>query len=96
MAKKWNDWFPDIPLEIVPSSYRSFIGPFLNQLDEIDSRYHDGQLSTVLIPEFIPAKWWHGFLHNQTAWSLRLALLYRRRRMGFQRIIIDVPIHLKH
>ena len=96
MAKKWSDWFPDIPLEIVPSTYRSFIGPFLNQLDEIDSRYHDGQLSTVLIPEFIPAKWWHGFLHNQTAWSLRLALLYRRRRMGFQRIIIDVPIHLKH
>lgn len=96
LAKKWNDWFPDIPLEIVPSTYRSIIGPFLDQLDEIDSRYHDGQLSTVLIPEFIPAKWWHGFLHNQTAWSLKLALLYRRRRMGFQRIIIDVPIHLKH
>jgi amino acid transporter len=96
LAKKWNDWFPDIPMEIVPSTYRSIIGPFLDQLDEIDSRYHDGQLSTVLIPEFIPAKWWHGFLHNQTAWSLKLALLYRRRRMGFQRIIIDVPIHLKH
>ena len=96
LAKKWNDWFPDIPLEIVSSSYRSFIGPFLNQLDEIDSRFHDGQLSTVLIPEFIPAKWWHSFLHNQTAWSLKFALLYRRRRMGFQRIIIDVPIHLKN
>jgi amino acid transporter len=96
LANKWHEWFPDIPLEVVPSPYRSFIGPFLDQLDEIDARYHDGQLSTVLIPEFIPAKWWQGFLHNQTAWSLRLALLYRRRRMGFQRMIIDVPIHLKH
>lgn len=96
LKKKWREWFPDIPLEIVPSPYRSFIRPFLDQLDEIDKRYHDGQLSAVIIPEFIPAKWWQGFLHNQTAWSLKLALLYRRRRMGYQRMIIDVPLHLKH
>jgi hypothetical protein len=95
LADKWQKWFPDIPLEIVPSPYRSFIGPFLDYLDENDTRYHDGQLSAVLIPEFIPAKWWQGFLHNQTAWSIKFALLYRRRRLGFQRIIIDVPIHLK-
>jgi amino acid transporter len=96
LVKKWRAWFPDIPLEIVPSPYRSFIGPFLKYLDDKDATLHDGQLSTVLIPEFIPAKWWHGILHNQSAWSLKLALLYRRRRMGFQRMIIDVPIHLKH
>ena len=95
LADKWQKWFPDIPLEIVPSPYRSFIGPFLDYLDENDTRYHDGQLSAVLIPEFIPARWWQGFLHNQTAWSIKFALLYRRRRLGFQRIIIDVPIHLK-
>lgn len=96
LIKKWQGWFPDIPLEIVPSPYRSIIGPFLNFLDEIDAKYHDGQLSTVLITEFIPAKWWQSVLHNQTAWFIRLALLYRRRRLGFQRMIIDVPIHLKH
>lgn len=95
LMKKWKKWFPDIPLEIVPSPYRSFINPFMERLDEIDSRYHDSQLSTVLIPEFIPAKWWQGFLHNQTAWSLKFVLLYRRRRLGYQRMIIDVPIHLK-
>lgn len=96
LTKKWKDWFPDIPLEIIPSPYRSFIGPFLDYLDENDSKHHGGQLSAVLIPEFIPAKWWHGFLHNQTAWSIKLALLYRRRRLGYQRLIIDAPIHLKH
>jgi amino acid transporter len=96
LIKKWNEWFPDIPLEIVPSPYRSFIGPFLDHLDAIDTRYHDGQLSAVLIPEFVPARWWQGFLHNQTAWSLKLALIYRRRRVGYQRVIIDVPIHLQH
>lgn len=96
LIKKWNLWFPDIALEIVPSPYRSFIGPFLDYLDESDRKHHDDQLSAVLIPEFIPAKLWHGFLHNQTAWSIKLALMYRRRRWGFQRMIIDVPIHLKN
>lgn len=96
LTKKWQGWFPDIPLEIVPSPYRSIVGPFLDFLDEIDAKHHDGQLSAVLIPEFIPARWWQSILHNQTAWSIRLALLYRRRRLGFQRMIIDIPIHLKH
>ncbi len=96
VTKKWQEWFPEIPLVIVPSPYRTFIGPFFDFLDEIDSQYKDGQLSAVLIPEFIPAKWWYGFLHNQTALSIRFALLYRRRRLGYQRMIIDVPIHLNH
>jgi len=96
LMKKWQVWFPDIPIEIIPSPYRSVVAPFLDFLDKTDSIHHDGQLATVLIPEFIPAKWWQSFLHNQTAWSIRLALLYRRRKFGFQRIIIDVPIHLKY
>jgi hypothetical protein len=34
-------------------------------------------------------------LHNQSADLIKKALLERRRTMGFQRIIIDVPYHLK-
>jgi hypothetical protein len=93
---KWQAWFPDIRLEIVTSPFRSFINPFLAFLDEEDTRHDDGQLATVLIPEFVPAKWWQSFLHNQTAWSIKFALLYRRRRLGFQRTIIDFPVHLKN
>ncbi len=48
------------------------------------------------MPEFIPSHWWQNLLHNQTAWLLKAALLYRRRRRGYQRVIIDVPYHLKH
>lgn len=96
LAGKWQAWFPDIRLEIVPSPYRSFINPFLAFLDDEDTRHADGQLATVMIPEFVPAKWWQGFMHNQTAWSIKFALLYRRRRLGFQRTIIDFPVHLKH
>jgi amino acid transporter len=92
--EKWDRWWPDVPLVVVPSPYRSIIGALLNFLDEDDRRHSDGQLAVVILPEFVPAKWWQGLLHNQTAWLLRAAFLYRRRQLGFQRVIIDIPYHL--
>jgi amino acid transporter len=95
VKKDWERWFPDIPLEVRPSPYRSVIGPMLEFLDETDLKHHDGQLAAVVLPEFVPAKWWHGLLHNQTTWLIKVALLYRRREHGYQRVIIDVPYHLR-
>jgi amino acid transporter len=95
VRKEWQLWFPDIPLEVRSSPYRSIIGPLLDFLDETDLKHNDGQLATVVLPEFIPAKWWHSLLHNQTSWLIKTALLYRRRTLGFQRVIIDVPYHLR-
>jgi amino acid transporter len=93
--EKWERLWPDVPLVILSSPYRSTIGPLLDFLDETDRQHDDGQLATVVLPEFVPAKWWHGLLHNQTAWLIKAALLYRRRHMGFQRAVIDVPYHLQ-
>lgn len=95
MRDTWVRWWPDVKFVVVPSPYRSVIGPLLNYLDQSDQEQNDGQLATVIIPEFIPAKWWQGLLHNQTAWMLKAALLYRRRRLGFQQAIIDIPYHLR-
>jgi len=95
MRDTWVRWWPDVKLVVVPSPYRSVIGPLLDYLDQTDREQNDGQLATVIIPEFIPAKWWQGLLHNQTAWMLKAALLYRRRRLGFQQAIIDIPYHLR-
>jgi amino acid transporter len=95
VREKWDRWWPDVPLVVVPSPYRSIIGALLDFLDEDDRRHGDGQLAVVVLPEFVPAKWWQGLLHNQTAWLLRAALLYRRRQLGFQRVIIDIPYHLR-
>jgi amino acid transporter len=96
IREKWERWWPDVPLVIQPSPYRSIVGPLLDFLDETDQQHDDGQLATVVLPEFVPAKWWHGLLHNQTAWLIKAALLYRRRHLGLQRAIIDVPYHLQH
>ena len=91
----WQRWWPDIPLVILESPYRSILGPLLNFLDQTDRQHNDGQLATVLLPEFVPAKWWQGLLHNQTTWLMKTALLYRRRSLGYQRVIIELPFHLK-
>jgi amino acid transporter len=95
VRETWEDWWPDVPLEIVPSPFRSVVEPLLDYLDRTDQEYNDGQLATVVLPEFVPARWWHALLHNQTAWLLKAAMLYRRRTHGFQRVIIDVPYHLR-
>jgi hypothetical protein len=91
----WRRWFPDLTLVVLPSPYRSVVQPILKYLDDTDLAHNDGQLATVVLPEFVPAKWWHAILHNQTTWMLKTALLYRRRNLGYQRVIIDVPFHLK-
>lgn len=91
----WEAWWPDVPLVVVPSPYRSIVGPLLDFLDRTDAEHNDGQLATVILPEFVPAHWWQALLHNQTAWTLKTALLYRRRQFGYQRAIIDIPYHLK-
>jgi amino acid transporter len=95
IRREWEAWWPDVPLVIVPSPYRSLIGPLLDFLDQTDQEHHDGQLAAIVLPEFVPARRWQALLHNQSARLLKTALLYKRRRQGFQRVIIDVPYHLR-
>jgi amino acid transporter len=92
--EKWQRLWPDLPLVVIPSPYRSVIEPLLEFLDRTDQEHNDGYQATVVLPEFIPAHWWEAILHNQTAWMLKAALLYHRHTLGFQRVIIDVPYYL--
>jgi amino acid transporter len=95
ISKEWQHLWPDVPLAILPSPYRSIVGPILDFLDEIDRQYNDGQLATVVLPECIHTGWWHRLLHDHTARLIREALLYHKRHLGFQRVIIDIPYHLE-
>ena len=45
---------------------------------------------SVILPEFIPSKWWQHLLHNQTALALKGALLFRKNV-----VVISVPYHLE-
>ena len=91
---EWKKWFPDLPFFVVQSPYRSIIGPLLHFLDEYDQQCNDGKLAGVVIPEYITSNLFENFLHNQMAWLIKFVLLYRRRELGYQRVIIDIPYHL--
>jgi len=95
IQKQWNDWFPEVELVIVLSPYRSLVEPLLSFLDKTDSDHNDGRRAVLILPEIIPASSWHEILHNQSAEEIKKAVLFRRREFGLERIIIDVPYHLK-
>jgi amino acid transporter len=89
MQAKWAKWASGTPLVVLPSPYRSLVRPILSYVDELDKRYDDDVL-TVILPEFIPSKWWQHLLHNQTALLIKAALLFRK---GI--IVTSVPYHLE-
>jgi amino acid transporter len=95
VSEEWKEWWPDIPLVVVPSPYRSLIGPLLEYLDKTDAEHNDGQLAVIVLPEFVTTSWWQNLLHNQTALLLKATLLYGRRKSGLERVVIDVPYHLR-
>jgi amino acid transporter len=90
---RWQEVLPEVPLEVLPSPFRSVIAPLLEFIDGFVQE--EGDYVTLVVPEFVPARWWHHLLHNETAWLLKLALLYGRRGwQGRFRIITDVPFYL--
>jgi amino acid transporter len=88
LRKQWEEWGISVPLLILETPYRSFLGPFLTYIDALDERA-PGSLVTVVLPEFVPAHWWENLLHNQAALRLKLALLSRPNT-----VVTDVPYHL--
>jgi amino acid transporter len=94
MRDQWAKWGQGVPLVVVESPYRSVVGVLLDYLEQADAQANDGQKAVLVLPEFIPAHWWENFLHNQTAWVIKLMMLYQRRR-GSGRVIVEVPFHLR-
>lgn len=64
LVREWEQYVgEDIPLVILPSPYRSLIGPIMTYLEEV-KRERDDHLVTVIVPELSPGKWYHAALHN--------------------------------
>ncbi len=77
LKERWEEWAGELPLVILNSPYRSLITPIMRYLDAVRVE-RTNHIVTVIVPEFVPAKWWHSLLHGNTAWILRLALLSRK------------------
>ena len=89
LREKWGRWGAGIKLVVLPSPYRSLVRPLLRYLHGVRCR-GGVEVVTVVLPEFVPARWWQHLLHNQSSLLLKGALLFRR---GI--IVTSVPYHLE-
>ncbi len=76
LERAWKEWGRGVPLVVLPSPFRSVLSPLLDYIDDLRSK-NSSRVVTVLIPEFVTARWWEGIFHNQTALLMRAALLFR-------------------
>jgi len=86
VRQKWELWGDGVRLVILDSPYRLLLEPLLSYIEEISSQRQPNEIITIIVPQFIPRRWWNNLLHTHAAMLLRLALLFKP---GI--VITDVP-----
>ncbi len=89
MRLRWGLWSGGVPLVILDSPYRSVVQPLIEYVNKIQAE-RQVDFVTLVLPEFVPARWWHHLLHNQTALRIRAHFLFRKGT-----VIINVRFHLE-
>lgn len=88
VRRVWEEQYTEYGrLVVIDSPYRSLVTPLMAYIDAVD-RQDPTNLTTVVLPEYIPKHWWERLLHNQTAFRLKAALLFRPGT-----VVINVPYH---
>lgn len=90
IRRRWEEWDIGVPLEVLPSPYRSVLRP-LGEYVESLRMVSPGELVTVVVPEIVPRHWWEHFLHNKTALYIRTALMFKPNV-----VVVAVPFLLGH
>ena len=85
---QWDVYHRGVQLVVLDSPYRSLMEPLLEYIDAIQREDPDGYV-TVVLPEFVPARWWQHIFHNQSALLIKAALLFRPST-----VVTSVPFHL--
>ena len=88
MKRDWDTWGGRVKLIVLPSPYRSVMEPLLGYIEQVERERPDDYV-TVILPEFVPARWWQHLLHNQRALLIKGALLFRPNT-----VVTSVPFHL--
>jgi len=86
---KWEIWGQGVRLVILDSPYRLLVEPLLAYVEKVAAQRQPNEMITIVVPQFVPKRWWHNLLHTQAAMMLRLALL---TKPGIT--VTDVPYHL--
>jgi amino acid transporter len=85
----WDTWGGGTRLDVLASPYRSLMEPLMEYIDRLQAE-HPHDYVTVILPEFVPGRWWQHLLHNQTALLIKGSLLFRPRV-----VVTSVPFHLE-
>ena len=88
LRRDWQRWGEGVPLVVLASPYRPLLEPLLEYIESIE-RERPHTFLTVVLPEFVPAKWWHHLFHNQRTLLIKGALLFRP-----DVVVTSVPFHL--
>jgi amino acid transporter len=88
LKRDWSKWGEGVRLIVLESPYRSLMEPLLEHIEQTQTANPEDYV-TVILPEFLPARWWHHLLHNQRALLIKGALLFRKHV-----IVTSVPFHL--
>jgi amino acid transporter len=88
LRERWDRLNYGVKLEVIASPYRELTRPLLRYITRVSCR-NGSDLITVVLPEFVPAKWWQHLLHNQSSLLLKASLLFKERI-----IVTNIPYHL--
>ncbi|HUF37499.1 MAG TPA: APC family permease [Anaerolineales bacterium] len=92
LMRRWNR-FPkitaDVKLVTIPYDYRDILNPLVDYISQVNEQEFPDQITTIVIPEFVPEHAAGRVLHNQTANRLRAWLRHYK-----DIVIIDVPFHI--
>ena len=83
---KWEQHGEGIRLVTLNSPYRLMIEPLLEYMERIEAVKKQNEITTIVVPRFIPKHRWANFLHMRTAETLRKVLLNRD-----DVVIVEVP-----
>jgi amino acid transporter len=89
MRAQWARWGNGVPLVVLDSPFRSLMEPLLEYIEQVTAERPDDFI-TIVLPEFVPARWWHHIFHNQRALLIKGALLFRPNI-----VVTSVPFHLR-
>jgi hypothetical protein len=88
LQRDWAAWGGAVELVVLPSPYRSLMEPLLEYIEQAAEEKSNDYV-TVILPEFVPKRWWQHLYHNQTSLLIKGALLFRPNI-----VVTSVPFHL--
>jgi hypothetical protein len=86
VQNKWEMWGEGVRLVVLDSPYRLLLEPLLQYVEDIADQRQPNEVITIVVPQFVPKRWYHNLLHTQTAFLLRVVLLFKP---GI--VVTDVP-----